>query len=341
MSLLKAKKLLAPLLFGMELGYLKQASLARKKFVVLMYHRILRQNEIAGEIESGMYVERDTFDKHMKFVKRNFEPVSFSNWLKFTRTERLSPSGKPYCIVTFDDGWLDFYRNAYPILLRYEIPATVFLPTDFIGSTKWFWTDRLARMFAKKKSSKARTMKRDLAYPELRTILRLTGNHEKTRERIINLLKTKRLEIIEEILTALSELWEIELPVGERAFLNWEEVRELYNSGLIQFGSHTQSHPILTTLSKEEVVSELENSRNRLDAAGIIDLENLVFCYPNGSYDSDIRDLVKKIGYKAAVTTRPGWNSYGDDPFELNRIGVHQDVTSTIPMYCSRILTIF
>jgi hypothetical protein len=66
------------------------------------------------------------------------------------------------------------------------------------------------------------------------------------------------------------------------------------------------------------------------------------FAYPNGNYTDEIMQLVKQHGYSLAVTTRKGWIGYsdGEKAFKLNRIGIHQDMTSTGALFASRILQI-
>src|SRR4030042_3672630 len=58
----------------------------------------------------------------------------------------LKPSPGRKCAITFDDGWLDNYRTAFPILKKYEVPATVFLPAAVVGTDHWFWFDHLMEL---------------------------------------------------------------------------------------------------------------------------------------------------------------------------------------------------
>jgi peptidoglycan/xylan/chitin deacetylase (PgdA/CDA1 family) len=84
--------------------------------------------------------------------------------------------------------------------------------------------------------------------------------------------------------------------------MNWDDLLSL-DPQLITIGSHTMSHPILTTLSAQEIETELTESRQRLEQR----LQRAIefFCYPNGSYDSQAYEVAKKT-YRAAVTTENG-----------------------------------
>ena len=125
-----------------------------------------------------------------------------------------------------------------------------------------------------------------------------------------------------------------------RAFLSWEEVREMYGSGLISFGSHTAGHPILTTLTAEESRHELKNSLDCLLKNKVVDTAFIPFCYPNGNYSETLSEMVRDAGYHLAVTTQRGWNHPGVNAYTLRRIAIHQDMTSTAAMLESRLVNL-
>jgi len=117
--------------------------LHRGKAVILVYHRVLRLEDLDESIQPGMYVLDDVFDQQMRFLKEAFEIVPLADLLARWRTGVWDRRNR-YCVITFDDGWLDNYLFAYPVLRRYGIPATIFLPTAFIGTSAWFWWDELS-----------------------------------------------------------------------------------------------------------------------------------------------------------------------------------------------------
>lgn len=119
--------------------------------------------------------------------------------------------------------------------------------------------------------------------------------------------------------------------------MNCSEVREMLNSGLVSFGSHTVTHQILTTLDDATIKRELLASRAKLLQKQVVDSAFISFCYPNGNYSDKIVRMVKDADYNLAVTTQKGWNHQGSDPFTLRRIGIHQDMASTIPLFACRI----
>ena len=307
-------------------------------FVILMYHRIIPRSETEG-VQAGMYVEPETFKKHLFFLKKYFRVVYLTDLI--SSKEKPVSTNKPFCAVTFDDGWQDFYKYAFPVLKEYNFPATVFLATDYIGTNDWFWTDRLAHILLEK----LRTKKIRACSSENSTIeklIKLNSSFESRLETSIGILKYLRIEDIEEILSELSELCDISSVPEERAFLSWDEVREMGETGLISFGSHTAGHPILTTLKPDEIKEELIRSKEKLIAEGVVDDPALIpFCYPNGNHNKEIAGMVRDTGYYMAVTTKNGWNNPLSNRFVLKRVGIHQDVSSTVAMFGGRLAGVF
>jgi peptidoglycan/xylan/chitin deacetylase (PgdA/CDA1 family) len=308
--------------------------------VILMYHRVIPKNKAMAGLQAGMYVEPETFDRHILYLREHFEIIPLSGLLP-ALSGGNKITNKPFCVLTFDDGWADFYEYAFPIIRKYAVPATVFLPTDYIGTGRCFWTDRLSEMIYERCS---RQQESNTIAPDntlTRKLASLQGSRERQLESAIQILKSLRNEEIEHILSELAAIWAVNGPALARTFLSWEEVLEMAGSGVVSFGSHSASHRILTTLSGGEVLEELISSKERLLAADVVNDAFIPFCYPNGDYNENIAKMVRDAGYSLAVTTRSGWNGRESDMFALNRIGLHEDMTSTAAMLGCRIARIF
>ncbi len=332
------KRFLSTFLFRVGIAAQNIQKRRGKAFLILMYHRVLPVYKENCSIEAGMYVEPETFEKHISYLSENFEICSFKRISDFD-TQDGRKTGKPICVLTFDDGWHDFYRYAFPIIKKYKVPATVFLPTGLIGTGETFWTEELSALFKRKGDLGGSLHKSENSHVEEIEVLK--GSMESRLEGAINLLKPLREEMIAETLEELKVRWSIESSEKERSFLNWDEVIEMYESGLVTFGSHTVSHRILTTLNPGEIRRELEESRNQLIEKGVVDSSAIPFSYPNGNYDAHIIELARESGYSLGVTTGSGWNGFEENLFELKRIPVHQDISSTTEMFGCRVAEIF
>ena len=316
--------------------------LSRSSYVILAYHRVLPHDEAMAGVQAGMYVTPETFKSHLKYLREYFDIITLKNLAAACEDAFDRPPTKPVCVLTFDDGWLDFYKYAFPILKTVNVPATVLLPTDFIGTKDWFWTDRLGYLFLKRENRESLSK---FDHPStihlVNQLEELKGSRESRLEKAIAMLKGYRNDEIREVLSELAVRWQLDPKPPGRAFLSWKEVREMTQSGLITFGSHTVGHKILTTLTEDEINTELVESRKRLIDEQAVDPSFIPFCYPNGNYNKKIAVMVKNAGYDLAVTTKKGWNNSESDPFTLRRIGIHQDMTSTDAMFGCRITGIF
>jgi peptidoglycan/xylan/chitin deacetylase (PgdA/CDA1 family) len=286
----------------------------RGRVLILGYHRVLPAEELARQyVQPGMYVRSDTFEVQMGFIKERFEVLSLAEALEAWRGGDLD-AGRCYCVVTFDDGWIDNYRYAYPVLRRLGIPATIFLATGFIGTDRWYWPERLTYLRA-----------RGTAVPGDRE---WEGDREV--EDLIERWKARPRASIEADLGELARNAGIGMP-RERVVVNWDEVAEMSGHG-ISFGSHSVNHALLTAERIEDVRWELRTSLEHLERAKINHLP--VFAYPNGASSREIASEVRAAGYVAAVTTEPGREPVRpSDLFALRRVTVHERVSSSVPMF--------
>ncbi len=312
---------------------------SKNNFVVLMYHRVLPAKERNPGLEAGMYVEPDTFDMHIRYLRKHFIIRPLSEAMNYLEGA-FPPRREPVCILTFDDGWWDFYTYAYPILSSNGVPATVFLPTKFIGSVDRFWTDSLSRLCHGRDPGAACRNLTDPSHPIIDLLENGNGSMEDRLERSIESMKALPEEEINRILGSLRERWGIDPSPESRDFLTWDEVREMHRSGLVSFGSHTDTHRILTTLRDDEIARELRRSKDRLAEEGVAGPSFFPFAYPNGNHTDEIIRFVKQQGYSLAVSTMAGWNGKDASPFALKRISVHQDMTASMEMFGCRIAEI-
>jgi peptidoglycan/xylan/chitin deacetylase (PgdA/CDA1 family) len=278
---------------------------ARGKATILMYHRVLPAADLSSAyVQPGMYVTAETFERHLRFLRSYFEILPFADLLRRWRDGDWDDSAR-YCALTFDDGWLDNYRYAAPLLRACAIPATIFLPTDLVGADRPLWPDRLGRLLRRRGRGTPAEWDREI-------------------ERAKGLADSERDELIASLATASGD----EPP--RRTLMNWDEVDALSRQG-ISFGSHSATHANLTRVSGAALERELRGPLDALRARAIDAIP--VLAYPNGDYTPEVAAAARAAGYEAAVTTRPGVESRRPaDLFRLRRVGVHDDVTRSVPL---------
>src|SRR5215467_4075836 len=116
-----------------------------KNFQILTYHRVNDDND---PFFTGMKI--DTFEKHMEYLSDYYDIMSLEEII-----DRMKYNDIPddTIAITFDDGYKDVYLNAYPILKKFSIPATIFLPTSCIDTGEVLWHDRVFSAFRETQKS--------------------------------------------------------------------------------------------------------------------------------------------------------------------------------------------
>ena len=117
---------------------------AADRRLVLTLHRVLPQQEVAACHNPYLVLSEKSFEKFLSWLIQHFAIVSLTDLLSAS----ISGDGRRrLCALTFDDGWEDNFRVAFPILQKYSIPATVFLATGYIGSTQRMPEERLRKLW--------------------------------------------------------------------------------------------------------------------------------------------------------------------------------------------------
>lgn len=281
---------------------------AAKMVCVLGLHRVLTPGEEteANSLE-GMVIRRDTFAQLLEYVRRHFRVISMEEFLADTKES----DGRPACLITFDDGWRDNLTTALPELKKYGVPATIFLATGFIDSSATFWVERL----------KAACRDRH-RWEELRqTVARETGRHpggvdlEIAIEHLKHMPAAKRQALLSSLLPATNGDY------SSDRMLSWAEIEVMQRAG-IDFGGHSDTHPLLPYEPEEAVAREVWTCKQKIE-------EHLggkvrAFAYPNGDWNDQVRRQVAQAGYECAFTTQRGWYRAGEDRYTIRRILLHE-----------------
>jgi peptidoglycan/xylan/chitin deacetylase (PgdA/CDA1 family) len=296
------------------------------ELVILGYHRICdppdeERYPFDPELISA---SPEDFAWQMEYVKEHFNAVTFARLIE--HIEHGTPLPPRPIIITFDDGFRDNYANAFPVLRRLGIPATIFLSTGYLDNREPFWFEWIAYLVFRLPASQ-------LALPD-GTRLEL-GANPSSRRRAVGALSTRmktmdnaeRLETLRWLQRAYERIVRAEDEQLSEP-LTWEEVAEMSNAG-IEFGSHGVSHPILSNVEDvEQLRSELLNSKHAIELrTGKL---AQVLAYPVGSpatYNERTIEIAKQCGYKVGVAYTSGINTLADlRHYELARIHVERNI---------------
>lgn len=301
-----------------------------------MYHRVLPKDSPArGTEQPGMYVSPETLDLHLGELKKHFELMHLDDWLR--RAGQGSPLPRLACAVTFDDGWRDNYEFALPVLMKHAAPATIFLVSNYIGTSYRFWPNRLMSLLQRSFADPG-----SVVFPEpLSSIVRPALAAARMRgelraddaDAVVQCAKEWDEEKVRDLVETAERSSGNVADAGE--ILSHEQVVKMGATGLVRFGSHTATHLRLGgRISPDELQREIVGSRKSLQelSGQPVDL----FCYPNGETSPAAINLVR-LHYLGAVTTCKGWHTAGADQYLIRRVGVHDDISNTRDSFLERL----
>lgn len=278
----------------------------------LMYHRILDQDARATANPSLVSAVPAEFDRQMRHLGRNYRVVSADEVVAAVRGARPLPERA--VLVTFDDAYRDFGEIAWPIMRKYGLPATVFVPSDYPDHPeRSYWWDRLYHAFSRARASSVSAGRLGL--------LRLDGyearmaNLRLVQQRVKQLPHGDAMRFVDDLCHALESDFE-----SGPSVLTWQELRALAADG-VTIGGHTRSHAALDRLSVPEVHEEVQGCRD--DLARELGTPPSVFAYPFGSHDHAAVEAVRQAGFELAFTCLDG-HSHLDaiDPLRLRRMNI-------------------
>ena len=307
------------------------------RLLVLTYHD-LSDDPKPGTGEKELLqlrpsVTKRQFESHLQVLKKGFKVVSLPDIVRGIKDKgRLENDS---VAITFDDGCESFYRLAFTLLKKYYLPATQFLPTDFIDTGRTFWWDELLQIvFRAAPQSRSASLLMPVIGEKLAQQFCSAGNDLRRKREFLESLEFYLRNIEEEQRGAkIKSLKRILLPDGDvkptsSKTLGWDQIAEMVRGG-IDIGSHTCSHLNLRFASSEKVEEELAESKEIIERK--IKARVVCFAYP---YDADfgthlrVKPVLNDLKYECACTSSSGVNLSDLDPFFLQRV--------TLPMTAFR-----
>jgi peptidoglycan/xylan/chitin deacetylase (PgdA/CDA1 family) len=228
-------------------------------------------------------IDARTAEQHFAALRKLYSPISLQTYLHLRQTNDLSKLPPRPLIVTFDDGHASVY-GLKPALLKHRMPITVFLCSGLVGTTRQFW-------------------------------FTVPGLDDAKRQHLKTLPDEARLASLQSL------GFDPTAETGRAESLTVSEVSDLKD--LVDFQSHTVSHPILPACSEEKARAEISLSRKQLEDDLHIGVNALA--YPNGSYTLREVHMARHAGYECGLTTKPGFNTGRTPLFELKRLTIRDD----------------
>jgi len=315
------KEILARALAATGIGPLLRRLRPWNGLLVLNYHRI--GDAVASPLDSGVFsATQDQFDEQLAWLKSHADVIGLDD---------LGPVFEPttgrFVLITFDDGYLDNYQLALPVLRRHAVPATFFITTGFIDGRRVAWWDEISWMVK-------HAVRR--AWPA-RMSPRPDWHAGETSSVIQTLLRMYKGLATEEGPAFLDEVAEAtgsgRCPTtdGFAPWMSWDQIRELQAAGQ-SIGAHTVTHPVLARCSREQQRYEITESKRRIEEVlgGTVNS----FSYPVGTADAftaETEQLMREAGIRWAFNFQGGYldatHARSADHYSLPRIAMEPDLS--------------
>ncbi len=282
-------------------GLLASGRRARDMPLIVGYHRVVQDFDRSARTSiPSMLISARMLEQQLDWLGAHYRLVTLEDMAK--RLEEGRPTTGT-AAVTFDDGYGDVYENAFSILKRKGIPATIFVVTGLIGTSQPMNHDKLYALLGRARSgaTAASDMLSDLYLdcrlrpPEPRTIGR-AGRTTFTALRL--LLETLPRPALLAVIAKLESRFGTPGTDGGLA-LTWKMIDEMRSAG-VTIGSHSRTHALLTRESQKHLRDEISGSRRMLETRLKTHVDH--FAYPDGRFDSRTLIATAGAGYRFAYT---------------------------------------
>lgn len=301
--------------------------------IILHYHRIAH-----SQLDPwGLRVSPENFEEQLSFLREFGQPISLPN---FVASYQTGTAPKRSIVITFDDGYVDNYSGALPLLKKFDVPATFFISTGYTGED-YFWWEALEHVFLRPNHLPA----------EL--ILKLNRGSKKwgldsaayySREQYeSDCIKCRwkgetgsRIRLYHEVYEALWSLGHAERLMQLKEIIMWaridphsfadsrpmtvEEIKSLGDEKLITIGAHSVNHLPLDGKGKRVQEAEILDSQRFLRK--VTNKAVVTFAYPHGKFDSQSVGILTKSCFICACSTQEKMVDSDTTPFLLPRFAV-------------------
>lgn len=277
-------------------GYQLAKRICRNRPRILMYHRF-SESPAKGWSCSAI------FERQVQYIRDNYNSYSLAEIIQFRREHGRWP--KDAIVITVDDGYRDFYQYAYPILMKYKMPATLFVTTGFVEGDTWLWPDKITWLlnqvdqFPDSFSFCDFQVEAGPLNAESRPIY-----WQKLVDYALSLPDADKHLFIYHLAGFLENDIPYSIP-SEFAPVSWDELAEVQRHG-IEVGGHTISHPSLGRVDEQQAEREIFGCFSKLREK--LGDRPRTFCYPNGQpedFQAFLPKIVERSGFLGAVTAFP------------------------------------
>lgn len=275
--------------------------LSRSRGVIFTLHRVLPAPPADFAPNAILQVQPDFLDYCLERLgELDIDIVSLDEALQRLASSR---KGRPFVVLTFDDAYRDNLQHALPILRAHEAPFTLYVPTAFVDGVGQLWWQAIEDIIARQEAV-AFSEAGETEYVETRTLAQKQEAFDRLYWRMRKLPEPERLALLNDFTTAYG--YDLHRQCRE-LIMDWQELRQFAGDPLCTIGAHTVHHYELAKLPFEQARNEMIQSVDIIEAQFGIRPKH--FSYPLGgplSCGPREFELAAELGFRTAVTTRPG-----------------------------------
>lgn len=315
-----AKNIAFPLITGLGIEKILSKN-SKNNNLILCFHGVSNFKSTINK----RHMPVTQFEALITYLKRNFDIVSVQDIFTDTKAK------KKRIALTFDDGYLNNYSIAWPILKKHNLPATFYITTESFEITNYcLWPEIFDAL-------KIETPKEKIFFNNEEFYFEKGQLHNrKTNVAIydyVKLMGEERQVAFKEFISKYDVKRILKTIDPELAqFCSQEQIKEMSMSPLVEIGSHTHRHYNLSKINTELATQELKKSKEILET--IIQKPVVSIGYPDGDYSEKIKDIAEDLGYKYQLAV----SFTNDSDFTDQRIRSRYSISNSTSLDTNKIL---
>lgn len=295
-------------------------ALSASRGVIFTLHRVLPDDPADFSPNAILQVRPDFLEYVIERVRDlELDIVSLDEAL-----ERVAASkpGRRFVVLTFDDAYKDNLEYALPILRRQDAPFTLYVPTAFVDGVGELWWQAIEDIIARQQAI-AMTSAGETDYVDTRNTAQKVETFNALYWQMRRMPEADRLKLLGNFAAAYG--YDLDQQCRD-LIMDWQELRLFADDPLCTIGAHTVHHYELAKLPVEQARNEMAQSADILLAQ--FGQRPVHFSYPLGgplSAGQREFDLARELGFRSAVTTRPGglYGRHAQSPHALPRVSLN------------------
>lgn len=303
---------------------------SKGQVAILNYHRIFSDSDALESVafDSDVFsCSASQFEAQVQYLQSIGRILTFDEYLYWLRK---GEGPKEFCtLLTFDDGYIDNYQIAFPILKSHNASACFFVPTGSIEDRQLGWWDIISYI-VKNTGKKMISMNGPI---RLQLDIERLGKDGAIRQ-ILGEFKTDKPIDADAVLEDLSTACAVEQPsyaVQSDQLMTVDNLVAMRSAGM-EIGGHAYSHKVLGQLGEREQEHEIGKCTEMLDQW--IGEKIRAFAYPvglEGSYSEVTKSLVSRFGYEVAfnfLEKAKAARFDQSDKFDIDRLAIYRPTTA-------------